>query len=54
MEVMDARHTPCPRLPVWEEAHSRGLVKTRSRDRVEMVEVTAQGRLVLEECQRHA
>ena len=52
-EVMSAWRTSCPRLPVWEEAHSRGLVKTRSRDGVEMVEITAQGRLVLEECQRH-
>jgi len=25
-EVMDAWRTSCPRLPIWEEANSRGLV----------------------------
>lgn len=27
-EVMDAWCTSCPRLPVWEDANDRGLVKT--------------------------
>jgi D-3-phosphoglycerate dehydrogenase / 2-oxoglutarate reductase len=31
-EVMEAWRTSCPRLPVWEEANRRGLVR-RSRDR---------------------
>jgi len=26
-EVMEAWRTSCPRLPVWEEANSRGLVE---------------------------
>jgi hypothetical protein len=26
-EVLDAWRTSCPRLPVWEEAHDRGLIK---------------------------
>ena len=26
-EVMDAWRTSCPRLPVWEEANDRGLVR---------------------------
>ena len=26
-EVMDAWRTSCPRLPVWEEASRRGLVR---------------------------
>ena len=30
-EVMEAWRTSCPKLPVWEEANDRGLVR---RDRV--------------------
>ena len=26
-EVMDAWRTSCPRLPVWEEANDRGLIR---------------------------
>lgn len=26
-EVMDAWHTTCPRLPVWEDANDLGLVR---------------------------
>ena len=29
-EVIEAWHTSCPKLPVWEEANERGLV-TRAR-----------------------
>ena len=29
-EVLDAWRTSCPRLPVWEEANSRGFVERRS------------------------
>ena len=28
-ELMDAWRTSCPRLPVWEEANDRGLIKRR-------------------------
>jgi D-3-phosphoglycerate dehydrogenase len=44
-EVMEAWRTSCPRLPVWEEANSRGFV-TRHRDpgRDPMVSVSAAGR----------
>jgi hypothetical protein len=28
-EVMEAWRTSCPRLPVWEEAHARGLLGRR-------------------------
>jgi hypothetical protein len=31
-EVMEAWHTSCPRLPVWEEAVERGLVARRAID----------------------
>lgn len=28
-EVMEAWRTSCPRLPIWEEANSRGLLEQR-------------------------
>jgi D-3-phosphoglycerate dehydrogenase len=28
-EVLEAWRTSCPRLPVWEEAHARGLLLRR-------------------------
>jgi hypothetical protein len=43
-EVMDAWKTSCPRLPVWEEAMSRGLlVCGRDPDGVEWVRPTEKG-----------
>ena len=39
-EVMDAWRTSCPRLPVWEDAVDRGLVR---RVRGAMVEATPTG-----------
>lgn len=50
LEVMDAWRTSCPRLPVWEEANSRGLV-TRSfaSGRGPIVAVTDAGRAFLEQ-----
>ena len=39
-EVMDAWRTSCPRLPVWEDAVDRGLVR---RVRGAMVEGTPAG-----------
>jgi hypothetical protein len=29
IEVMDARRTSCPRLPVWEETNERGFLDRR-------------------------
>ncbi len=47
-EVMEAWRTSCPRLPVWEEANSRGLVARRyERGRGPVVCVTAAGRSFL-------
>jgi len=44
LEVMDAWRTSCPRLPVWEEANSRGLVAcARDGAGIEQVTVTARG-----------
>lgn len=50
-EVMDAWKTSCPRLPVWEEATSRGLL-TCSRDPtgIEWVHITEAGK---EHLRRH-
>jgi D-3-phosphoglycerate dehydrogenase len=43
-EVMDAWRTSCPRLPVWEEANSRGYLQCR-RDAhgVQQVLLTEEG-----------
>ena len=30
-DVIDAWRTSCPRLPVWEEANTRGFVERRHR-----------------------
>ena len=43
-EVIDAWRTSCPRLPVWEEANTRGyLAHSRSPNGVAQVTVTAVG-----------
>ena len=53
-EVMDAWHTSCPKLPVWEEATDRGLiVRTRSNGHA-VVEITAAGTAFLEQHRRSA
>jgi len=31
-DVMDAWHTSCPRLPIWEDANDRGFVECRPHD----------------------
>ena len=49
-EVMEAWRTSCPRLPVWEEANSRGLVTRKYEDgRGPIVAVTDAGRTFLSE-----
>lgn len=45
-EVMAAWRTSCPRLPVWEDANDRGLVKVEAGS----VRITAAGVALL---QRH-
>jgi len=49
-DVMDAWRTSCPRLPVWEEAISRGLVKREGGPslRHAMVSITEAGRAMLQ------
>ncbi len=48
-EVMEAWRTSCPRLPVWEEANSRGLVlHLHQSGHAAQVGLSAKGRAVLE------
>jgi D-3-phosphoglycerate dehydrogenase / 2-oxoglutarate reductase len=43
-EVQDAWRTSCPRLPVWEEADSRGFIaRSHEAERGQMVSVTSSG-----------
>jgi hypothetical protein len=42
-ETMDAWHTSCPKLPVWEDANERGLVCVEYRDGGSCVRVTVTG-----------
>ena len=44
-DVLEAWHTSCPKLPVWEEANDRGLI---ARGRA-IVRVTAAGAALLKE-----
>ena len=47
-EVIDAWRTSCPRLPVWEEAATRGLVERRHTAGSEaMISLTALGKELL-------
>jgi D-3-phosphoglycerate dehydrogenase len=48
-EVMEAWRTSCPRLPVWEEANSRGYVaRSHEAGGPALVCVTASGREFLD------
>ena len=42
-EVIDAWRTSCPRLPVWEDANDRGLVRRELRSATEFVCITPAG-----------
>lgn len=47
-EVIGAWRTSCPRLPVWEEANERGLLRRHSGPGGEsLVSVTVSGRVFL-------
>ena len=43
-QVMDAWRTSCPKLPVWEEANDRGLVRVEVVDGRSIVTATSKGR----------
>lgn len=42
-ETMEAWHTHCPRLPIWEDAIDDGLIQVRTGN----VTVTARGEAIL-------
>lgn len=46
-EVMDAWRTSCPRLPIWEEANDRGLVKKEEVNGRCVVRISSSGCAVL-------
>lgn len=47
-ETMDAWRTSCPKLPVWEDATDRGLVRVQNGNTRSIVRVTAAGRELLQ------
>jgi hypothetical protein len=47
-EVIDAWRTSCPRLPVWEDANDRGLVRSEQVDGRPVVRATPSGLAFLE------
>jgi hypothetical protein len=55
-EVMSAWRTSCPRMPVWEEAVSQGLVRRQANQslRNAIVIITDTGRQVLQAAQNPA
>ena len=53
-EVIEAWRTSCPRLPVWEEANSRGFIQQEHRSGVGVfISVTSRGRAFLAERANH-
>ena len=42
-EVMDAWRTSCPKLPVWEDANDRGLVRSEQVESRSVVRATPTG-----------
>ena len=48
-EVIEAWHTSCPKLPVWEEANERGLVTRARVNGHAVVRLTAAGSTFLEQ-----
>ncbi len=47
-EVMDAWRTSCPRLPIWEDATDRGLVRKEEVNGRCVVRISSSGRALLE------
>jgi D-3-phosphoglycerate dehydrogenase len=52
VEVMEAWHTSCTKLPVWEEASERGLVTRARTNGYAVVRITAAGTAFLEQHRR--
>ena len=51
-EVIEAWHTSCPKLPVWEEANDRGLLTRARVNGHAVVRITAAGSAFLEQKRR--
>jgi hypothetical protein len=51
-EVMDAWRTSCPKLPVWEDANDRGLLRREEANGRCIVRITASGLALLDERKR--
>ena len=48
-DVLEAWHTSCPKLPVWEEANDRGLIARERKNGQAIVRITAAGSALLKE-----
>jgi hypothetical protein len=48
-EVMDAWHTSCPRLTVWEDANDRGLIATQQVNGRRLIRPSPSGLALLDE-----
>ena len=53
-EVMDAWRTSCPKLPVWEDANDRGLIRTVEIEGRSIVRITPSGLALLDQRNLHA
>jgi hypothetical protein len=51
-DVMEAWHTSCPKLPIWEEANERGLITRTRANGHAIVRITAAGAALLERRRR--
>ena len=51
-EVIEAWHTSCPKLPVWEEANERGLITRARVNGHAIVRITTAGTNFLEQHRR--
>jgi hypothetical protein len=49
VEVMDAWRTSCPKLPVWEDANDRGLIREEQVNGRSVVRITSSGLALLEQ-----
>ncbi len=52
-ETMDAWRTSCPKLPIWEDATDRGLVKTVFTNGRSLVQATPAGLTFLKQKRPH-
>jgi D-3-phosphoglycerate dehydrogenase len=53
-EVMDAWRTSCPKLPIWEDANDRGLIRTENVNGRCVVRITSSGHALLAQRDRRS